>query len=66
MSVRINSLERPLPSDPRVSLLDFLREHLGLHGTKKGISAFTDLARMADAASVDWDRCISIGQLRGQ
>nr|WP_246122057.1 2Fe-2S iron-sulfur cluster-binding protein [Pseudonocardia cypriaca] len=26
----------PPPADPRVSLLDFLREHLGLHGTKKG------------------------------
>jgi xanthine dehydrogenase YagT iron-sulfur-binding subunit len=36
MAIRINGLERQLPSDPRVSLLDFLREHLGLHGTKKG------------------------------
>ncbi|HEY2277056.1 MAG TPA: 2Fe-2S iron-sulfur cluster-binding protein [Streptosporangiaceae bacterium] len=29
------SAEQP-PDDPRVSLLDYLREHLGLHGTKKG------------------------------
>ena len=29
------SVEEP-PDDPRVSLLDYLREHLGLHGTKKG------------------------------
>jgi xanthine dehydrogenase YagT iron-sulfur-binding subunit len=36
MSIRINGLERQLPSDPRVSLLHFLREHLGLHGTKEG------------------------------
>jgi xanthine dehydrogenase YagT iron-sulfur-binding subunit len=36
MSIRINGLERQLPNDPRVSLLDFLREQLGLHGTKKG------------------------------
>jgi xanthine dehydrogenase YagT iron-sulfur-binding subunit len=36
MSIRINGLERQLPSDPRVSLLDFLREQQGLHGTKKG------------------------------
>jgi xanthine dehydrogenase YagT iron-sulfur-binding subunit len=36
MSIRIDGLERRLPSDPRVSLLDFLREHLGLHGTKTG------------------------------
>jgi xanthine dehydrogenase YagT iron-sulfur-binding subunit len=36
MPIRINDLERRLPNDPRVSLLDFLRECLGLHGTKKG------------------------------
>jgi xanthine dehydrogenase YagT iron-sulfur-binding subunit len=36
MSIRVNGLERRLPSDPRVSLLDLLREHLELHGTKKG------------------------------
>jgi xanthine dehydrogenase YagT iron-sulfur-binding subunit len=32
----INGREAPVPADPRVSLLDFVREHLGLHGTKKG------------------------------
>ena len=36
MAIRINGLDRPAPDDPRVSLLDFFREHLGLHGTKKG------------------------------
>jgi xanthine dehydrogenase YagT iron-sulfur-binding subunit len=36
MPIRINCLERGLPNDPRVSLLDFVREHLGLHGPKKG------------------------------
>ena len=36
MPIRINGSETPLPNDPRVSLLDFLREHLSLHGTKKG------------------------------
>ena len=25
-----------MPDDPRVSLLDFLRQHVGLTGTKKG------------------------------
>jgi len=35
-SLRINGIDRPLPADPRVSLLDFLREHLHLSGTKKG------------------------------
>ncbi len=35
-SLNINGIERPLPDDPRVSLLDFLREHLQLSGTKKG------------------------------
>ena len=32
----INAVTRPVPTDVRVSLLDYLREHLGLHGTKKG------------------------------
>ncbi|WP_420821766.1 2Fe-2S iron-sulfur cluster-binding protein [Pseudonocardia broussonetiae] len=32
----VNGVPAPPPADPRVSLLDFLREHLGLHGTKKG------------------------------
>jgi xanthine dehydrogenase YagT iron-sulfur-binding subunit len=32
----VNGLDAQLPNDPRVSLVDFLREHLGLHGTKKG------------------------------
>ena len=36
MPIRINGTETPLPSDPRVSLLDLLCEHLNLHGTKKG------------------------------
>ena len=36
MPIRVNGLEAQLPNDPCVSLVDFLREHLGLHGTKKG------------------------------
>src|SRR5262249_10985072 len=32
----INGREAPVPQDARVSLLDFLRERLELHGTKKG------------------------------
>lgn len=36
MSIIVNGREAPAPSDARVSLLDFLREHLGLYGTKKG------------------------------
>jgi xanthine dehydrogenase YagT iron-sulfur-binding subunit len=36
MPISINGLEADLPSDPRVSLLDLLRETLDLHGTKKG------------------------------
>ncbi|TWI69907.1 xanthine dehydrogenase YagT iron-sulfur-binding subunit [Pseudoduganella lurida] len=35
-TITINGAELPLPADPRVSLLDFLREHLHLSGTKKG------------------------------
>ena len=36
MTITINGLPAELPSDPRVSLLDFLREDLHLFGTKKG------------------------------
>jgi xanthine dehydrogenase YagT iron-sulfur-binding subunit len=32
----INGREAPVPTDARVSLLDFVREQLELHGTKKG------------------------------
>src|SRR5258706_6931255 len=36
MPIIINGSKAQLPNDPRVSLLDFLREHVGLYGTKKG------------------------------
>ena len=36
MSVIVNGSAHELPDDPRVSLLDYLRERLGLPGTKKG------------------------------
>src|ERR1700675_2879509 len=36
MSITVNGSPATLPDDPRVSLLDFLREELHLCGTKKG------------------------------
>lgn len=36
MPIGVNGSAGELPGDPRVSLLDYLREHLQLHGTKKG------------------------------
>ncbi|MEG8222494.1 2Fe-2S iron-sulfur cluster-binding protein [Sphingomonas sp. HH69] len=36
MAIRVNGAEVSLPEDARVSLLDLLREHLHLTGTKKG------------------------------
>ena len=36
MAIRINGSETSVPADPRVSLLDLLRERLHLHGTKVG------------------------------
>jgi xanthine dehydrogenase YagT iron-sulfur-binding subunit len=36
IALRINGIERALEVEPRVSLLDALREYLGLTGTKKG------------------------------
>jgi len=35
-TIAVNGIPRPLPDDPRVSLLDFLRNDVGLTGTKKG------------------------------
>jgi xanthine dehydrogenase YagT iron-sulfur-binding subunit len=36
VSITINGSKAQLPDDPRVSLLDLLREHLHLSGAKKG------------------------------
>ena len=36
VSLRVNGVSRTLSVDVRTSLLDLLREHLGLTGTKKG------------------------------
>jgi xanthine dehydrogenase YagT iron-sulfur-binding subunit len=36
VTLRINNIERKLQLDPRVTLLDALREYIGLTGTKKG------------------------------
>ena len=36
MTIRVNGAIAELPDDPRVSLLDHLRERLELHGAKKG------------------------------
>ena len=36
MPMIINGRETQVPTDARVSLLDFVREHLELYGTKKG------------------------------
>ncbi len=36
MSIEINGAATPVPADPRVSLLDLLRDHLQLSGAKKG------------------------------
>src|ERR671926_503606 len=36
MSLSVNGMDVRLPDDPRVSLLDLLRERLQLTGTKKG------------------------------
>lgn len=36
MAIGINGTDYATPDDPRVSLLDFLREHAGLTGTKLG------------------------------
>jgi len=54
--ISINGIEAPLPNDPRVSLLDYLREHLQLSGTKKGCNQG---ACGACTVLVDGDRILS-------
>ena len=39
ITLRVNGESRSFTVDPRVTLLDALREHLGLTGTKKGCDA---------------------------
>src|SRR5579872_1077518 len=36
VSLHVNGIDRTLAVEPRVTLLDALRDHLGLTGTKKG------------------------------
>jgi xanthine dehydrogenase YagT iron-sulfur-binding subunit len=52
----VNGREVPVPTDARVSLLDFLREHLELYGTKKGCNQG---ACGACTVLVDGERIIS-------
>lgn len=56
MSITVNGSSASLPEDPRVSLLDFLREHLRLTGTKKGCNQG---ACGACTVLVDGERIIS-------
>ena len=45
VTLTVNHEPRPLRIEPRVSLLDALREHLGLTGSKKGCDRGTCGAR---------------------
>ena len=56
MPIIINGAAVPPPDDPRVSLLDLLREHLHLTGTKKGCNQG---ACGACTVLVDGERIIS-------
>jgi xanthine dehydrogenase YagT iron-sulfur-binding subunit len=56
MSIMVNGSAVPIPHDPRVSLLDLLRETLHLSGTKKGCNQG---ACGACTVLVDGERIIS-------
>ena len=56
MSISVNGIDVPLPDDPRVSLLDHLRDTLHLSGTKKGCNQG---ACGACTVLVDGDRILS-------
>jgi xanthine dehydrogenase YagT iron-sulfur-binding subunit len=59
----VNGSEERCPVDARVSLLDFLREQLGLHGTKKGCDQG---ACGACTVLADGDRIVSCLALAAQ
>ena len=63
MPITINDRQVELPPDPRVSLLDLLREHLDLTGTKKGCNQG---ACGACTVLVDGERIISCLALAAQ
>jgi xanthine dehydrogenase YagT iron-sulfur-binding subunit len=66
VELRVNGSARRLELDPRVSLLDALREHLGLTGTKKGCNQG---ACGACTVLVDGERiaaCLAPGVLHGE
>jgi xanthine dehydrogenase YagT iron-sulfur-binding subunit len=63
MSITVNGSAAILPSDARVSLLDFLREHLLLYGTKKGCNQG---ACGACTVLVDGERILSCLALAAQ
>ena len=63
MPIRINGFEADLPADPRVSLLDLLRETLHLHGTKQGCNQG---ACGACTVLVDGERIVSCLARAGQ
>lgn len=50
MHIMVNGTTVPLPEDPRVSLLDHLRETRHLSGTEKGCNQGACGARSADHA----------------
>ena len=63
MPITINGTEAKLPDDPRVSLLDLLREHLHLTGAKKGCNQG---ACGACTVLVDGERILSCLALAAQ
>ena len=62
-TIRVNGIEADLPSDPRVPLLDLLRENLHLFGTKKGCNQG---ACGACTVLVDGERILSCLALAAQ
>ncbi len=63
MTLRVNGGEYPLSVEPRVSLLDALREHVGLTGTKKGCDQGACGARTVHADGRRINSCLALATM---
>ena len=63
--ITVNGTEHPIPDDPRVTLLDFLRHDVGLTGTKKGCDHGQCGACTVIVDGLRINSCLSLAAMHG-